>query len=224
MNQVTAMICAATLAGLGVLFTSGCQKGDAADGSGARVGVYDINRVANDLGWMSEMDTNMKNLVTKFKADFDHAHEVYQAQIDKQKTEWAPKDSDKLTQDQLAILNDMKAKAEQVLGQLNQAANQQLADYRNKWIQQYRQALRPALREVSEDKKLWLLLEKTDAVAYNLPSADMSDAIEDAARARPPLITPVPVPVLPSVPQMVVKLPTTEPTTKPAATQPTTAP
>jgi Skp family chaperone for outer membrane proteins len=222
------MICAATLASMGVSFTGGCQKNDAAD-STARVAVYDINKVAKDMGWMGEMDQDMKNLTAKFKTDFERSRAMYQAQIDKQKTDWAPKDTDKLTQDQLTILNNMKATADQVLGQLSQSANQQLNNYRNQWILQYRQALHPTLEQVAEDKKLWVILEKTDAVAYNRPSADISNEIVDATRAHPPLITPVPVPQLPDAPAMVVKLPTTmEATTKPAgaspASHPTTAP
>jgi Skp family chaperone for outer membrane proteins len=227
MNRVTGTICAALLAGFGVLLMSGCQKSDVSDNNGTRVAVYDIDKVAADLGWASDMDSNMKALATKFKTDFEHSQSIYQDQILKQKAAWAPKDSDKLTPDQLQILNGMKSAAQQLLQQLNQSGIQQLNQYKLQWIQQYRQALRPTLAQVAEDKKLWIILEKTEAVAYNLPSADISDAIVDATRAHPPLITPVPVPQLPAAPTMVVKLPTTGPTTQPgdsATTAPTTAP
>jgi Skp family chaperone for outer membrane proteins len=222
MNRVTALVCAVALAGLGILFTSGCQKGDASENS-TRIAVYDIDKVAADLGWTNDMDSNLKSLAAKFKADFDRSQAAYQDQINKQKLEWAPKDSDKLTADQAQILANMKNAAQQVLQQLNQNGMQQLNSYRTQWVQQYRQALRPTLAQVAEDKKLWVILEKNEAVAYNLPSADISDALVDATRAHPPLIQPVPVPTLPNAPQMKVELPTTVPSTRPT-TAPTTNP
>jgi Skp family chaperone for outer membrane proteins len=227
MNRVTGFFCTALLAGFGVLLMSGCQKSDASDISGARVAIYDIDKVAADLGWAADMDSNMKALATKFKSDFEKSQSMYQDQINKQKLAWAPKDTDKLTPDQVQVLNGMKQAAQQLLQQLNQNGVQQLNNYKLQWIQQYRQALRPTLAQVAEDKKLWLIIEKSDAVAYSLPSADISDSVVDVTRAHPPLITPVPVPQLPAAPTMVVKFPTTGPTTQPAegaTTAPTTAP
>jgi Skp family chaperone for outer membrane proteins len=198
------------------LFTQFCRADEAAkgkvdDASVPRIGLYDINRVATELGWMNDMDAKMKSLAAKFKIEFEHSQAMYQEQINKQKTDWAPKDSDKLTPDQIAVLNNMKSAADQVLAQLNKDANQKLADYKKAWVDEYRKALHPMLRQVADDRKLWVIFEKNDSVAYVVPSADITDAIVDVARADPPQVTPVPIPDLPSTPRMEVKLPTTRP-------------
>jgi len=207
-----------TLAAVSAIFLfTQCSRADEAakgktdDASAPRIGVYDVNRVAAELGWQNDMETKMKSLAAKFKTEFERSQAAYQEQITKQKTQWAPKDSDKLTQDQLTILNNMKSAAEQVLAQLNQNANQKLTDYRKAWVDQYRQALHPTVRQVADDRKLWVIFEKNESMVYVVPSADITDAIVDVARADPPQVTPVPIPELPSAPPMVVKLPTTRP-------------
>lgn len=215
MNRFTAMICAGAL-GSAILLTGGCQKADPGDGGAGKVAVYDIDRVAHDLGWATDMQSNMDNLKKKFEEDLAKSKEMYTQQIINQKKQWAPKDTDKLTKDQEQLLNGMNSYANQVLTQLNQNGSQQLASYRQQWIIQYHQALRPILEQVAEERKIAVILEKNDSIQYTQPSSDISDAITDAARAHPPVINPVQPPQLPNPGPMTIKWPETQPTSKPA--------
>ncbi len=215
MNRFTAIFCAGALALAAGLLSGGCQKGDAGDG-GTKVAVYDIDRVAHDLGWATDMQSNMDGLKKKFEEDLAHSKEQYTQQIINQKKQWAPKDTDKLTPDQQQILNSMNSYASQVLNQLNQNGVQQLGAYRQQWIIQYHQALRPILEQVAEERKLAMIFEKNDSIQYSQPSSDITDAITDAARAHPPVINPVQVPQLPNPGPMTIKWPDTQPTSKPA--------
>lgn len=216
MNRFTAMICAGALATSAGLFAGGCQKGEAAEGGASKVAIYDIDRVAHDLGWATDMQSNMDNLKKKFEEDLARSKELYTQQIINQKKQWAPKDADKLTPDQQQLLNGMNTYANQVLQQLNQNGSQQLMSYRQQWIIQYHQALRPILEQVAEERKLSVIFEKNDSIQYSQPSADISDAITDAARAHPPVINPVQPPQLPNPGPMTIKWPDTQPASKPA--------
>ena len=222
MNRFTAMMSAGALATAVVLFAGGCQKGDSAEGGATKVAVYDIDRVAHDLGWATDMQSNMDNLKKKFEEDLAAKKEMYTQQIINQKKQWAPKDTDKLTPDQQQLLNGMNNYANQVLQQLIQNGQQQMQGYQKQWIIQYHQALRPILEQVAEERKIAVIIEKNDSIQYTQPSSDISDAITDAARAHPPVINPVQPPQLPNPGPMTIKWPDTQATSKPAA--PTTAP
>jgi hypothetical protein len=217
MNRFRILLCASVLAAVAVVFSNGCQKGDATQTANTRVVVYDIDRVAHDMGWATDMQTNLANLKTAFQADLKKAQDMYSQQIIEQKKQWAPKDTDKLTPEQQDALVKMNSFANQVLTQLNQQGSQQLMSYRQQWIIQYREALRPVLEQVAEERKLAVILEKNDTVQFCEPSSDMTDAIIDAARAHPPIVNPVTTPTLPTAPPMELKWPTTQSTSKPAA-------
>jgi Skp family chaperone for outer membrane proteins len=219
------LLCASALAIMALVFTDGCQKADPNDAAASRVAVYDIDRVAHDMGWMTDMQTNLQALQKQFQTDFKHAQEMYAQQITDQKHQWAPKDTDKLTPEQQDALNKMAASANEVLSQLNQKANQQLNNYRQQWVIQYREALRPVLEQVAEERKLAIILEKNDTVQFAQPSSDITDSVIDSARAHPPIVNPVAMPTLPTAPAMELKWPSTQSSApKPSGSEPTTQP
>jgi len=216
MNRFRMICCASALAAMAVLFTNGCQKVDPAQSANTRVAVYDIDRVAHDMGWTTDMQTNLAALQNQIKSDLKRAQDQYTNQILDQKHQWAPKDTDKLTPEQADALGKMNAFANQVLSQLNQNGNQQLMNYRQQWIIQYREALRPILEQVAEERKLGIILEKNETVQFSEPSSDITDAIIDMARAHAPVVNPVAMPTLPTAPPMELKWPTSQPASKPA--------
>jgi hypothetical protein len=144
---------------------------------------------------------------------------MYSQHIADQKHHWAPGESDKLTSDQQDTLLKMNAFANQILNSLSQRGTQELVNYRQQWIVQYRRALRPVLKQVAEDKKLAIIFEMNDTVQYFQPSMEITDAVIDAARANPPVVTPVPMPTLPAAAPMELKEPSTQPTSQPSGAE-----
>jgi Skp family chaperone for outer membrane proteins len=225
MNRFRMLLHASALAVVVAVFANGCQKADSTDSAATRVVVYDIDRVAHDMGWMTDMQTNLQALQKQFQTDFKHAQDMYGQQITDQKHKWAPKDTDKLTAEQQDALNKMAASANEVLSQLNQKANQQFNVFRQQWVIQYREALKPVLEQVAEERKLAIILEKNDTVQFAQPSSDITDAVIDSARAHPPIVNPVPMPTLPTAPAMELKWPATQVSaSKPAGSEATTQP
>ena len=68
---------------------TGCQKSDTGtQAANTRVVVYDIDRVAHDMGWATDMQTTY-NLKTSFESDLKKAREMYAQQILAQKKQWS---------------------------------------------------------------------------------------------------------------------------------------
>jgi Skp family chaperone for outer membrane proteins len=196
-------------------------NGTASDTAYTRIGFYDIDRVAHDMGWATDMKLNLEGLQKEFQSELKQSQKMYSQQIVDQKHHWAPDEADKLTPEQQDALLKMNAFANQVLSSLTQKGSQELLNYRQQWIVQYRRALRPILKQVAEEKKLAVIFEINDTVQYLQPSSDITDTIIDAARAQPPVVTPVPMPTLPAAAPMELKWPSTQPTSQPAGTEPT---
>ncbi len=226
MSRLATAACA--LAALAFLQLGGCQKSDDQGAAGdssygtMKVAVVDMDKMATDLGWMHDMQENLQGLQKQMQADLQHDQEMYQAELQSKKMEFAPNPDSKLTAQQQQILQGMQQVAEQVLKQLQQAANQRFNEYRQQCVAQYRDAVRPLVREVAEDKHLWVVVEKGPNVLYSDPATDITDAVVDAARARPPTLQAVPLPTLPGPPTIQVNT-ATQPTTR-TATEPATAP
>src|SRR5215208_2278055 len=170
------------------LVLAACDKGtnsangaDAKSAKGAEVGVVDLDRVAADLGWMKEMDTNLKTLEQQFKNELQARGDQYGAEVQAQFKRYAPKETDKLTPQQEQDLNQMVLVRRQVLGQLQQAAGQQYQGYKGEWIRRYREALQPIVRDVASDKKVQVVITKTDIVMHVGGAADLTSAVTDAA-------------------------------------------
>lgn len=206
----------------------GCQR---SDDSGAtsdssygsmKIAVVDLDKMATDLGWMHDMQENLQGLQKQMQTDLQHDQEMYQAELQSKKMEFAPSSDSKLTAQQQQILQGMKQVAEQVLNQLQQAASQRFNEYRQQCIAQYRDAVRPLVRQVAEDKHMWIVVEKGANVLYSDPATDITDAVVDAARAHPPTLQAVPLPTLPGPPTIQVNT-ATQPTSR-ATTEPATAP
>jgi Skp family chaperone for outer membrane proteins len=215
MKRFVAVICAGALAAIGAFAFNGCQKNDAAETSGnnSRIAVVDLDKVATDLGWMNDLKGNLDELNKQLTTQLDHAKQQYVAQIQSKKLEFAPHDSDKLTAEQQQILQGMQQIAQQLLERLQQAGGTEFNNYRQQSILQYREAIRPIVQQVAEDKRLWYVSERNASVLYYDPDADVTDSVIDAARAHPPILTSVPLPQLPAPPTITVNL-TTQPTTR----------
>jgi hypothetical protein len=195
------------------------QKGDTASAVSSQIAVYDIDKVAHDMGWTTDMKLNLEGLQKEFESELKRSQQMYSQQIADQKRHWAPEESDKLTPEQQDTLLKMNSFANQVLSALSQKGSQELVNYRQQWVVQYRRALRPVLKQVAEDKKLAIIFEINDTVQYFQPSLDITDAIINAARANPPVVTPVPMPTLPSAAPMELKAPSTQPTSQPSGAE-----
>ena len=86
----------------------------------------------------------------------------------------------------------------QIVGQENRqnAANQRFQAYRAEWVQQYREAISPVVREIAGQRKMSIIVNKTDPILYFDGAVDVTNAVVDAARAKPPALHPVAVPTL----------------------------
>ena len=163
--------------------TTASQKSDASGAAYTRIGVYDIDRVAHDMGWATDMKLNLEGLQREFQSELKQSQKMYSQQIVDQKHHWRTEDTDKLTTEQQGALMKMDAFANQMLSSLTQKGSQELLNYRQQWVVQYRRALRPILKQVADEQKLVVILELNDTVQFYQPSADITDTIIDAAGA-----------------------------------------
>jgi Skp family chaperone for outer membrane proteins len=201
------------------------EKSEAGSGSGsaaAAIGVVDVNKVVNDLGWANELNSNLTNLQNQLSTELRNVTAQYESQLQQKKRDLGLKESDslqdigkKITPQQQQELVVMFNTGRQLLVQLQQAAGQQFENYRQQWFQQWREALNPIVKQVAQDKKLTVVFSTPGPILYTDPSADLTAAVIDAAKLHPPTFKPV------QLPQIKVPL-SIDPAT--AATQSTTQP
>ncbi len=204
----------------------GGSGGGGGGGAGA-VAVVDLDRVATDLGWIREMQANLMTLDQQLRTDLGRVRDLYDAQIQARQKELAPGGPEKLTPAQRETLMQMVAAGRQELAQLQTSAQQQFATYRGDWVKQYREALGPIIRQAAAVRGVSVVLTKTDQVLFaDAANADITDLVVDAAREKPPVLHPVPLPILnvPSGGQLGMPGSTTNPSATQPATKPATRP
>ena len=192
--------------------------GDVTAGGADRVAVVNLDAVAQSLGWLEDMKGNLETSQKSLQDEFDKVKNTYVVYAKRRQTEMGLKDGDKLTPAQQQEFAQLDAQARQTLGQMQTAANQEFQRYRGEVISQYRTALQPIIREVATKKKMTLVINNVEPVLWADSAVDITDAVEDAARAnRPQLHTVTPPKLLKddATLQMPAPLSTTGPTTKP---------
>lgn len=198
---------------------SGSAGGDG-KGSGG-VAVVDLDKVATELGWYKDLDTNLKTIELQFKNDLQARGDRYGAEVQAKVKQYAPKEGDKLTPQQEQELNQMAGVRQQVMAQLQQAAQQQYAVYRGEWLKRYREALQPVVRDVATAKKARLVMVKSDALAFVDDAVDLTGPVTESARAHRPQVAPVPLPQLPTVNELPNPASATQPVVTPPPAVPT---
>lgn len=212
---------------------AGCKEGGGGGAggrdSGGATAVVDVDKVARDLGWMNQLQVNQQTYAGQIKNEFEQYKQKYEQLVQEKAKSMIPpgtKEGEKytLTSTQAQELSTYIATERQQLAGLNQEANQLLNNYKLQWVRQYREALSPIVRQVAQDRKMNVVLTQTELVMFADRSVDLTDAVVDAARARPPSLTQVPMDHLqgPSDIRM-SQGPTTLPQTQPAS-QPATQP
>ena len=181
---------------------NGCNKDDRPTSSShsdsTATAVVDLDKVASDLNWMNKLQTNLDTYKNQLKADVVKYAGVYDEEIKTRLQGMVPKDTkenDKVTLSpvQSQQLTQYIVAGRQQVQQLAQYGDQLYNVYRAKWIKQYREALAPIVRQVAQEKKINIVLVTSDNVMFADRSVDVTDAVVDAARAKPPQLTEVPM-------------------------------
>lgn len=221
------LICGSLIAAIAA--AAGCNKDDqrgtapTASNNGATATV-DIDKVAKDLNWMAKLQTNRETYVVQLKTDLANFQQRWEGQVQQHVKDMVPPGTPEggkytLSQSQSQELTNYIVQARQQVQQLQQQAEQQLNNYQAQWIRQYRDALSPIVRQVAQDKRMNVVLVQNDAVMFADRSVDLTDAVVDAARAKPPALTEVPMTHLSGPPDIRLNQPSTL-----SATQPSTRP
>jgi Skp family chaperone for outer membrane proteins len=191
------------------------------DGSSATA-VVDVDKVAHDLGWMTKMEANLKQYQTQLNGDLQQAESFYNKQINDIVTPMRPVGMAKdekytLTTAQNQEVMPYLMSERQILQNLKQQAEQKFANYRVKWVRQYRDALSPVVRQVAQDKKFSVVIQQGENVLFYDHAVDLTDAVVDGAKSKPPVLTEVEMEHL-EIPSKLEG-----PPANPATSQPTTA-
>ncbi|HEY2589817.1 MAG TPA: OmpH family outer membrane protein [Tepidisphaeraceae bacterium] len=228
--QIKRVLWAAAVCGSMV---AGCKEGGAGGGgrgdAGSGTAVVNVDKVAKDLGWMNQLQANQQTYTSQLKNEFEQYRQKYEQLVQEKAKSMIPpgtKEGEKytLTSSQAQDLSTYIATERQQLAGLNQEANQLMNNYKLQWVKQYREALSPIVRQVAQDRKANVVLTQTDLVMFVDRSVDLTDAVVDAARARPPSLTQVPMDHLQGPSDIRTQQgPTALPQTQPAS-QPTTQP
>jgi Skp family chaperone for outer membrane proteins len=204
-----------------------CDKDVAGSGGDIPVGVVNVDKVAEDLGWQREMKANFESVEKQLSNAWQDKKNQYDAEVNAQAKRYGLPPGAKLTPQQDQELGQMIQMRQQVLGQLQQAAQQRMGAYRGEWIKQYRDALDPAIRAVANEKRVRIILMKNDGMMFVDTTTDLTDAVTAAAKAKPPILSAVPIPQLPPVQELPAPGAATRPATSdatPSLAPPATAP
>lgn len=163
---------------------------------GTRIVVVDLDRTARELGWMNDMQKQMGECAKQLQADMKKFGSMYDDQLNAiAHREGGDKGTGPATAPSPELARDAAA-ARQQMGQLRQKADQLYASYRSSLVSGYRAALAPTVQQIARDRKAQVVLVKNDTVLMVDKPVDITDAVIDAARAKPPTVAPVPIPRL----------------------------
>lgn len=224
----TVLVCC-SLVGV-MVSTGGCKddhtgvSGGAVNGGSGATAFVDLDKVAQDLGWKTKLQADMVTYQNQLQTDLKQLQQRYEAQVQQHLKDMIPpgtKEGEKytLSPTQSQDFTNFVVNARQQLQQLDQKANQQYNAYHMLWMQQYRDALSPIVRQVAQDRRMNVVLVKNDTLMFADRSVDLTDAVVDAARKQPPTLTEVPMQRLEGPAEIRVN-PTpavsTQPSTRPA--------
>ena len=198
------------------------NKSATGESAGFAIAVVDLDKVAADLGWQTRLQADQKLYAEQLKKELFQIAERYRGQIMAKKQAFAPKATDPLSPEQRQTLMAMSETYNQVVAQLDQQAGQRLTAYGQEKAHRYREALMPMIKQISQQKKLKLVLTQMGGIAYADPEIDLTTSVINAARANPPKVAEPPMSSL-TAPE---ELPTGAATTQPAGatTRPAGAP
>jgi Skp family chaperone for outer membrane proteins len=171
------------------------------------VGVLDIDKVAKQQGWDSEMQSTLKATDTAVKQEIqDKLQQIVNAVIQKRKD--IAYDA-KLTSDQMTALDNAKDREDLMkLGLTSkqiddlvqgsaqiQTAQQQASNAYQQFMQQrlsairgaYRDALGPVIRRVADANDCSMVLLPSDSLIYYSETTDLTNKVIDELQKSPPL-------------------------------------
>jgi Skp family chaperone for outer membrane proteins len=229
---------AVALAGtlLAVAAPMGCKPetgsmGGSSHGDSGATAVVNMDKVATDLGWMTKMESNLNAYKEQLQKDAKQFQDTYNQQINNIAQTKRPRDLDPKANYTLSPSDSQEIQQylmveRQTLQQISQEAEQAFNVYRAKWIKQYRDALSPVVRQVASDKKATVVIQAGDNVLYTDRSVDLTDAVVDAAKSKPPTLTEIEMTHLqgPSALQIDQRAVSQPAATQPAPTQPAKSP
>ena len=226
--------------GLCALSLTGCSK--TGDGSSAgkpgTVGVVDLDRVSEEVGWKSELEEDRKAAVQDVDSQFQvFGTSVKNAWTDKRKAigeaaHLKPEDLKVINADQingddfqkLPLSKEQKDdflrsanEASQTLERAKQFAQQKLQEREQRVIESYREAMKPSVRRVANNGGVTTVLSTNpNIVFYYDPVVDLSNqVVDDLRKAMPQHVMP-PNPKL-NLPEFKFSTVTPPPVTVPAA-------
>jgi Skp family chaperone for outer membrane proteins len=177
--------------------------------------VVDLDRVARDMGWLNAMQKDLAQCSSQLQSDVKQFTGIYEQQF-RALTQPATKEGASAPAPASAELTRDAVAARQQVLQLRQKADQIYAAYRVKLVMHYREVLTPIVRQVAHSHNETVVLLKNDTVLLVEPEADITNEVLSAARAKPPEVTPIPMPRLDAPLELTLPgNPTTEPSLKP---------
>jgi Skp family chaperone for outer membrane proteins len=178
---------------------TGCNKDDHTSSTAHSDGtiptaVVDVDKVARDMGWMTRLEANLKAYQELLQKDANEADGTYRNQLKALIAPMRPPGSSpdadiQLNPTQYQEIAPYLQNRQQILQQAQQKSEQIFANYRLKWVKQYREALAPVVRQVAQDKKISVVIQQGDNVLYVDHAVDVTDAVVDAAKSKPPALT-----------------------------------
>jgi Skp family chaperone for outer membrane proteins len=162
----------------------------ATSGGQATVATVDLLKVFTDLNYVSNVDAKVDAYKKELTEELKAVKTRYDGEIQDYVKSLFPKDAKpdteiKLTPAQQQRLSQLASAEQNALNQLNQGAGQELVNYRNKWLSQYRTQLGPIVRQVAQEKKLSVVIALADNVLFSEDNLNLSNAVVDAAKSHP---------------------------------------
>jgi Skp family chaperone for outer membrane proteins len=186
--------------------TAGCRRTDQTTKpptpADKRIGIVDLNQVAQDLGWHDDMVKKLTDLGDSFSTQIKQINNAYGAQMKKARASFLSQPDGKLTAAQQQTLDTMFDTAQRIVTDMQSDANAETAEYREDCLTAYRAAIQPIVRDVAKSHNVTVVLTPTDMVLYHDSAVDLTAEVSAAAQAHPPDVTPMTLPTLPPAPPL----------------------
>jgi Skp family chaperone for outer membrane proteins len=177
------------------------------------VGIVDLDQVVTELGLAREMKTNLEVLQQQLNADLQARQTQLSNNLQVEAQRMGVKENVPMTPQQSQAMARAVQERQGLMLQLQEIAKRLYAQHQADWLKRFREALEPVVKDVGFARKTKLVVMKNDTILYSEGAIDLTSAVTEAARAKPPVVSPPSRPQLPTLNEN----PTTGPTAGPAA-------
>lgn len=177
------MVCLAALPGCGKLVADAAPEAAPSTKQVGGVGVVDLDSVAKQLGRDQEMSKSVKARMARLNKKLTSLQDSLNRLYEEKRASFGSE----ADEEQEKVLLGMQERMDIQLRDSRRTAENDLANYRQSLIEQFREQAKPVLRDVAAARGLSIVVPKNDGLLLTIdPSVEITDEVARKMLASQP--------------------------------------